>query len=75
AGSKVLEWRDAQGKLYKAQSLGADGMEMVYANRRQSVHSAESLDLVTSSAVITNAIPQPRITTEALYRISPLNGE
>ncbi len=72
--STMYEWRDAQGKLYKAQSVH-DGTEMVYTAQRE-VRGADfdSLDLVTASAVITNAIPQPRATTEALYRIAPLTG-
>lgn len=74
--NKVREWRDAQGKLYKAQSVGADGMEMVYASRRQVRQSdRESLDLIATSAVLSNKIPQPRITTQAIYRISPINGQ
>ncbi|MCE3234823.1 MAG: transglutaminase domain protein [Vampirovibrio sp.] len=74
--NKVREWRDAQGKLYKAQSVGAEGMEMVYASRRQ-VQQAdrESLDLIATSAVLSNKIPQPRITTQAIYRISPITGQ
>jgi hypothetical protein len=74
-GSGVYEWRDAQGKLYKAQSLGNDGMEMVYASRRQVRQvDKDSLDLVTASAVLSNKISQPRITNEALYRIAPISG-
>lgn len=74
--SGVYEWRDEQGKLLKAKSIGADGMEMVYASRRDVRElDRDSLDLVTASAVLSNPIAQPRITTEALYRITPMNGQ
>jgi tetratricopeptide (TPR) repeat protein len=73
--STVYEWRDAKGKLYKAHSVG-DNMEMVYASQRLAGSvSQQTLDLVSSTEVYTNVIPQPRITTEALYRIAPLTGE
>lgn len=69
--STVYEWRDAQGKLYRAQSPG-NGMEMVFAQRMQ-VNPA-TLDLVSSSQVLTGVISLPRKTYEAVYRIAPLTG-
>lgn len=72
----ILEWRDAEGKLYKSQTVGSDGMEMVYASRQQVRKvDQESLDLVATSAVLSNKIPQPRITTEAIYRIAAITGQ
>ncbi len=69
--STVYEWRNAQGKLYRAQSPG-NGMEMVFAQQAQV--NPEVLDLVSSTQVLTNVIAQPRKTYEALYRIAPLSG-
>lgn len=72
---KIYEWRDAQGKLYKSQSVGANGMEMVYASQREVRQiDQNTVDLVNASAVLSNIIPQPRVTSEALYKISPLAG-
>lgn len=73
---KIYEWRDAEGKLYKSQSVGLDGMEMVYASQRQIRDVDQStVDLVHASAVLSNIIPQPRITNDALYKILPLTGQ
>lgn len=72
---KIYEWRDARGKLYKSQSVGMNGMEMVYASQREVRQiDQNTVDLVNTSAVLSNIIPQPRVTTEALYKISPLTG-
>lgn len=70
------EWRDAEGKLYKASSVGGDGMEMIYASRAETRDASrfDELDLMQSSAILTNLIAQPRRITEALYRISSLSG-
>ncbi|HEY9685794.1 MAG TPA: tetratricopeptide repeat protein [Coleofasciculaceae cyanobacterium] len=76
--STVYEWRDVKGKLYKAHSVGSD-MEMVYASRQEvrrlNQGGQSTVDLVSNSAVISNLIPQSRMTTEALYRIAPLTGQ
>lgn len=73
--STVYEWRDPQGKLMKARSVGSD-MEMEYASRSEIRNLDETaLDLITSAQVISNVVPQPRNTKEAYYRISALNGE
>jgi tetratricopeptide (TPR) repeat protein len=70
----INEWRDAQGRLYKAQSTGDDEMELVLAavgdERR-----LDNLDVVRASAVVSNKIAQPRITTEGLYRLAPIHGQ
>jgi len=98
--SSVQEWRDAQGKLYKAKTAHGDELEMVLAavddqnwnqdwspdgnqKRNQSWRPnsnpdearLDSVDVVTASAVVSNKIGQPRTTTEALYRLSPIHGQ
>jgi tetratricopeptide (TPR) repeat protein len=73
---KIYEWRDAEGKLYKSQTLGMGGMEMVYASQRQvQAIDQQTIDLVNTSAVLTTIIPQARITNEALYKLSPITGQ
>ncbi len=76
SASRLYEWRDAKGKLYKSQSVGVNGMEMVYASQRE-VREVDrnTVDLVNASAVFSHLIPQPRVTNEALYKISPLVGQ
>ncbi len=72
--SSIHEWRDAQGKLYKAKSSGSDELEMVLAAVGDEQHWAK-LDVINTSAVLSNRIAQPRITTEGLYRLSPIHGQ
>ncbi|WP_373532155.1 transglutaminase domain-containing protein [Vampirovibrio sp.] len=73
---KIYEWRDAQGKLYKSQTVGLGGMEMVYASQRQVREiDRQTIDLVNASAVMSATIPQARMTHEALYKLSPLAGQ
>jgi tetratricopeptide (TPR) repeat protein len=73
---KIYEWRDAEGKLYKSQTLGMGGMEMVYASQRQvQAIDQRTIDLVSTSAVLTTIIPQARISNEALYKLSPITGQ
>ena len=72
--ASIHEWRDAQGKLYKAKSSGSDELELVLAAVGEEQRWAK-LDVVNTSAVISNRIAQPRITTEALYRLSPIHGQ
>lgn len=74
--SPMYEWRDATGKLFKAVTPHTD-MEMVYASQRQvrqALSRSETLDLVLDTQVVTQAIPHPRQTYEAHYRITPLPG-
>jgi tetratricopeptide (TPR) repeat protein len=74
--STVYEWRDAHGKLYKASASGQNGVEMVRVSQRAVREAAPlNLDLMTASEIMTNAIPQPRVTDEALYRLVPLHGQ
>jgi tetratricopeptide (TPR) repeat protein len=73
---KIYEWRDAQGKLYKSQTLGMGDMEMVYASQRQvQAIDQQTIDLINASAVPSTMIPQARITHDALYKLSPITGQ
>lgn len=67
------EWRDSKGKLYKAQSLGKDQMELVLAAVGDEPNK-EVLDIVTDSAIVSNPISQPRITDDAVYCLTPTQG-
>ncbi|WP_303674093.1 transglutaminase domain-containing protein [Vampirovibrio chlorellavorus] len=74
---KIYEWRDEQGKLYKSQSLGSQsGLEMVYASQREvQAMDRQTVDLIQAATIMSNAIPQPRTTTHALFKLSSIKGE
>ncbi len=74
---KIYEWRDEQGKLYKSQSLGNQaGLEMVYASQREVQEmDRQTVDLIQASTIVSNAIPQPRTTAKALFKLSPIRGQ
>lgn len=74
---KIYEWRDEQGKLYKSQSLGSQtGLEMVYASQREvQAMDRQTVDLIQAATIMSNAIPQPRATTKALFKLSSIKGQ
>jgi tetratricopeptide (TPR) repeat protein len=76
AEHKIYEWRDEQGKLYKSQSLGNQaGLEMVYASQREvQAMDRQTVELIEAAVIVSNAIPQPRTTTKALFKLSPVKG-
>ncbi len=75
ANSTVYEWRDQDGKLYKAVSP-ATGTELVYASEQavEKLGASVSKDVFTSSQVATNWVAYPRQTYTTLLKISPLDG-
>lgn len=71
----VYEWRKAKGKLYKSTASALGALELVRVSQRAVREAAAtSLDVVTASEIPTQRIAFPRTTTEALYRLTPLQG-
>ncbi len=72
----VTEWRNAHGQLLKAQSGNPSHMDMVRVSRRAVREAGPvTLDIVHDSEILTQKIDQPRLATEAVYRITPIVGD